>query len=40
VSDPYEAPTDADLVLDTSLESVPDGLARILDLLRAGGWLP
>jgi sulfate adenylyltransferase len=40
ISDPYEPPEDADLVLDTSRESVSDGLARVLALLRAGGWLP
>jgi sulfate adenylyltransferase len=40
ISDPYEAPTDADLVLDTSREPVTDGLGRILALLRSGGWLP
>lgn len=41
ISDPYEVPDDADLVLDTSRESVEDGLARILALLRGGGgWLP
>jgi sulfate adenylyltransferase len=40
ISDPYEEPDDADLVLDTSQESVQDGLARVLAVLRGGGWLP
>ncbi|MFL6128122.1 MAG: adenylyl-sulfate kinase [Mycobacteriales bacterium] len=40
VSDPYEAPTDADLVLDTSAESPDAGLGRLLDLLRRDGRLP
>jgi sulfate adenylyltransferase len=40
VSDPYEAPVDADLVLDTSQEPVAAGLDRVLALLRTGGWLP
>jgi sulfate adenylyltransferase len=39
ISDPYEVPTDADLVLDTSRESVAEGLGRVLDLLRSGGWV-
>ncbi len=40
ISDPYEPPDDADLVLDTSREPVEAGLARVLGLLRDGGWLP
>ncbi len=40
ISDPYEQPADADLVLDTSVEPVEAGLARVLALLRDGGWLP
>ena len=39
VSDPYEEPTDADLVLDTSVLSVDEALARLVDLLETGGWL-
>jgi sulfate adenylyltransferase len=40
ISDPYEAPLDADLVLDTAEEPLEAGLGRLLGLLRAGGWLP
>jgi sulfate adenylyltransferase len=40
ISDPYEAPTDAELVLDASKEPLDTGLGRILDLLRRGGRLP
>lgn len=39
VSDPYEEPTDADLVLDTTHASVEDGVQQILDLLLQRGWL-
>jgi sulfate adenylyltransferase len=40
VSDPYEEPADADLVIDTSAMSRPDAVAAVLNLLTAGGWLP
>jgi sulfate adenylyltransferase len=40
VSDPYEEPADADLVIDTSAMSRPDAVAAVLSLLTAGGWLP
>jgi sulfate adenylyltransferase len=40
VSDPYEEPTDADLVLDTSTMTRPESVDAILSLLTAGGWLP
>ena len=39
ISDPYEVPEDADLVLDTSVEPLEAGLARVLGRLRDGGWL-
>jgi sulfate adenylyltransferase len=39
VSDPYEEPTDADLVIDTSVMTRPDAVAAVLALLTAGGWL-
>jgi sulfate adenylyltransferase len=39
ISSPYEPPDDADLVLDTSKVSVPEATARLLTLLRGGGWL-
>jgi sulfate adenylyltransferase len=40
VSDPYEEPTDADLVIDTSTMTRPESVEAILSLLTAGGWLP
>lgn len=39
VSDPYEAPGDADLVLDTSQLEPDEAVARVLDLLVEGGWV-
>ena len=39
VSDPYEEPADAELVLDTSAMSRAEAVAAVLRLLTAGGWL-
>ena len=39
VSDPYEEPTDAVLVLDTSVMSREQATGRIMQLLTSGGWL-
>ncbi|MQY03998.1 adenylyl-sulfate kinase [Actinomadura macrotermitis] len=39
ISDPYEAPDDADLVLDTSLMGPDEAVRRVLDLLVTGGWV-
>jgi sulfate adenylyltransferase len=39
VSDPYEEPTDADLVIDTSAVSRQEAVSAVLDLLTSGGWL-
>ncbi len=39
ISDPYEEPADADLVLDTSARSRRDAVAAVLALLGRGGWL-
>jgi sulfate adenylyltransferase len=39
VSDPYEEPTDAMLVLDTSAMSREQATGRIIEMLTAGGWL-
>jgi sulfate adenylyltransferase len=39
IDDPYEAPTDADLVLDTSETSVDDAVALVLDTLAEEGWI-
>jgi sulfate adenylyltransferase len=40
VSDPYEEPTDADVVVDTSILSRGEAVAAVLAHLTAGGWLP
>ena len=39
VSDPYEEPRDADLVLDTSAMTRQQAIEAVLKLLRSGGWL-
>lgn len=39
ISDPYEEPDDADLVLDTSQMTPEEAVQRVLDLLVAGGWV-
>ena len=39
VSDPYEEPRDADLVLDTSAMTPGEAVSAVLKLLVAGGWL-
>jgi sulfate adenylyltransferase len=39
ISDPYEAPDDADLVIDTSVVSRHDAVAAVLAHLSRGGWL-
>ncbi|WP_250279574.1 adenylyl-sulfate kinase [Frankia sp. Cppng1_Ct_nod] len=39
VSDPYEEPTDADVVLDTAQTSPHDAVQTVLDHLLAHGWL-
>jgi sulfate adenylyltransferase len=39
ISDPYEPPDDADLVLDTSDMEPADAVAAVLDLLVGGGWV-
>lgn len=39
ISSPYEPPEDAALAVDTTSISVADGAARVLDVLRRGGWL-
>ncbi|KII00552.1 adenylylsulfate kinase [Streptomonospora alba] len=40
ISDPYEEPEDAELVLDTEGRTIGESVAEALDALRAGGWLP
>ncbi|WP_017571874.1 adenylyl-sulfate kinase [Nocardiopsis halotolerans] len=40
ISDPYEEPDDADLVVDTEGMDPSESVARVLAALRAGGWLP
>ncbi len=39
ISDPYEDPADADLVIDTSVLTRQDAVTAVLSLLSAGGWL-
>jgi sulfate adenylyltransferase len=39
VTDPYEEPRDADLVLDTSTMTRAEAVGTVLKLLTAGGWL-
>ena len=39
VSDPYEEPRDADLVLDTSVMTRDEAVGAVLKLLVTGGWL-
>jgi sulfate adenylyltransferase len=39
VSDPYEEPADAELVIDTSTVSRPDAVRAVLTMLTSGGWL-
>src|SRR6185437_5676956 len=39
ISDPYEEPDDADLVIDTSAVSRPEAVAVVLAHLTRGGWL-
>lgn len=40
VTDPYEEPRDADLVIDTSALTRQEALDAVLRLLVSGGWLP
>jgi sulfate adenylyltransferase len=39
VSDPYEEPADAELIIDTSAVSRADAVQAVLSMLTAGGWL-
>jgi len=39
ISSPYEAPTDADLVVDTTGRTLEESLDEVLDLLRTTGWI-
>ncbi len=39
VSDPYEEPRDADLLLDTSAMTRTEAVDAVLKLLTTGGWL-
>jgi sulfate adenylyltransferase len=39
VSDPYEEPRDADLVLDTTAMTRDEAVGAVLKLLVSGGWL-
>jgi sulfate adenylyltransferase len=39
ISDPYEEPEDADLVLDTSRMAPGEAVEAVLELLVSGGWI-
>ncbi|ADG89831.1 hypothetical protein TBS_31850 [Thermobispora bispora] len=39
ISDPYEEPEDADLVIDTTHMTVEESVAMVLDTLVSGGWV-
>lgn len=39
ISDPYEEPDDADLVIDTTHISIEAAVAQVLGALRSGGWI-
>ncbi|GAA3153892.1 adenylyl-sulfate kinase [Nonomuraea roseoviolacea] len=39
VSDPYEEPDDADLVIDTTHISIEAAVSQVLGALRSGGWV-
>ena len=39
VSDPYEEPRDADLIIDTSAMTREQAAQAVLDMLTSGGWL-
>ncbi|MBO0825822.1 MAG: adenylyl-sulfate kinase, partial [Actinobacteria bacterium] len=39
VSDPYEEPADAELVIDTSVVSRAEAVQSVLSMLTTGGWL-
>ena len=39
ISDPYEEPADAELVIDTSTVSRPEAVQAVLSMLTTGGWL-
>jgi sulfate adenylyltransferase len=39
VDDPYEVPTDADLVIDTSDKSIDDAIGEVIEHLVVEGWL-
>jgi sulfate adenylyltransferase len=40
ISDPYEEPEDAALVIDTSVLSREQATEAVMSLLASGGWLP
>ncbi|MEW9554204.1 adenylyl-sulfate kinase [Nonomuraea sp. NPDC050783] len=39
VSDPYEEPDDAELVIDTTHITIEAAVSRVLETLRSGGWV-
>ncbi|WP_245765113.1 adenylyl-sulfate kinase [Nonomuraea jiangxiensis] len=39
ISDPYEEPDDADLVIDTTHITIEAAVSQVLETLRSGGWV-
>ncbi len=39
ISDPYDVPGDADVVVDTSVTSIAEGTDRVFGFLADGGWI-
>jgi sulfate adenylyltransferase len=39
VDDPYETPTDAELVVDTTTMTVPEAVEQVLHYLVESGWV-
>jgi adenylylsulfate kinase len=40
IDDPYEAPTNPEIVCETHLETVTESVAKVLAALEAGGYVP
>jgi adenylyl-sulfate kinase len=40
VSDPYEAPVNADIVLNTHLETIEESVQKVVDYLEQNGYIP
>jgi sulfate adenylyltransferase len=40
INDPYDAPSDADVTIDTSVLSVDDAVGELVGFMQSRGWLP